>query len=67
MPAVSEAQRRWLYTEDAKEKLGPEGQKEWQQSSAGLKLPERKHDPEHGRELKRRFEEASRRRAAKRD
>jgi len=41
MPAVSESQRRWLYTRDAKKKLGASGVKEWQQSSAGLNLPEK--------------------------
>jgi hypothetical protein len=41
MPAKSEAQRRWLYTPSAKKALGASGAKEWQDSSKGLKLPER--------------------------
>lgn len=41
MPAVSEKQRRWLYTPSAKKALGSAGAKEWQDSSKGLKLPER--------------------------
>jgi hypothetical protein len=41
MPAVSESQRRWLYTDDAKKKLGAAGAKEWKQSSTGLNLPEK--------------------------
>ena len=41
MPAVSERQRRWLYTDDAKKKLGKVGAKEWQDSSKGLNLPEK--------------------------
>lgn len=40
MPAVSERQRRWLYTPSAKKALGAAGVKEWQDSSKGLKLPE---------------------------
>jgi hypothetical protein len=41
MPATSEAQRRWLYTADARKKLGASGAKEWQDSSKGLNLPEK--------------------------
>lgn len=40
MPAVSEKQRRWLYTPSAKKALGAAGAKEWQDSSKGLNLPE---------------------------
>jgi hypothetical protein len=41
VPAVSEKQRRWLYTPSAKKALGAAGAKEWQDSSKGLNLPEK--------------------------
>jgi hypothetical protein len=43
MPAVSQRQFRWLHTDDAKEKLGSEGVKEWESATGSPKdLPETK-------------------------
>jgi hypothetical protein len=43
MPAESKAQFRWLHTDDAKEKLGDSGVKEWLGATGSPKgLPERK-------------------------
>ena len=44
MPAVSKAQDRWLYTEDAKNALGLKGVKEWLGATGSPKnLPEKKN------------------------
>lgn len=43
MPAVSQAQFRWLHTADAKKKLGGSGVKEWIGATGSPKgLPEKK-------------------------
>ena len=43
MPAVSQAQFRWLHTEDAKEKLGKSGVDEWISATGSPKgLPKKK-------------------------
>ena len=45
MPAVSQAQFAWLHTEDAKEKLGEMGVKEWEDATGSPKgLPEKKDE-----------------------
>jgi hypothetical protein len=50
MPAESKAQFRWLHTDDAKEKLGNSGVKEWIGATGSPKgLPERKKAPGFGR------------------
>jgi hypothetical protein len=41
MPAKSKAQLRWINSPAGHEALGEKGVKEWDNSSKGLKLPER--------------------------
>ena len=42
MPAKSLSQLRWVNSPSGRKALGASGQKEWDEASKGLKLPERK-------------------------
>jgi hypothetical protein len=44
MPAVSKAQLRWVNSPSGHKALGESGVKEWDQATAGKKLPERLHE-----------------------
>lgn len=56
MPYKSEAQREWAHTPEGEEALGgPKKVEEWDQASAGLRLPARKEKEQA--ETRRRFKE----------